>query len=170
MGRELFLCDESHVMARPWAEAGYECVCVDLQGRESEPGIEHVQADVREYRPDFPVVFWGADACWKLGIATGAPGFIENPVGKLSTAWGGPDFTFDPWQYGDGYQKRTCIWGFNGFVMPPFSVAEKPAGCDQRIHRMAPGPDRARRRSETPPGFARAVFEANAPCRKRGAA
>ncbi len=46
--------------------------------------------------------------------------------------------------------------------MPEPLVAEKPVDCDQRIWTMPPSADRADKRSETPMGFANAVFKANA--------
>jgi len=89
-----------------------------------------------------------------------APYIIENPVSTVSKYWREPDYYFDPCDYGDPYTKKTCIWAGNGFVMPPKSRVEPTEGS--RIHLMAPSPDRADRRSETPMGFSRAVFEANA--------
>lgn len=47
-------------MVRPWAEAGYRCICVDMQAHDDEPNIEHVVADVRDYLPplaDYAIVF-----------------------------------------------------------------------------------------------------------------
>jgi hypothetical protein len=102
--------------------------------------------------------------CLKIIHDAGCPGMIENPVSTFSTYWRKPDFIFDPWQYGPPhYDKKTCIWAEGGFLMPEPIVAVRPADTDQRIHRMPPGPERQRLRSETHPGFARAVFEANAP-------
>ena len=48
-----------------------------------------------------------------------------------------------------------------GFVMPPSCRDFTLASPDDRIHKAAPGPDRANYRSATPMGFARAVFKAN---------
>lgn len=100
-------------------------------------------------------------ACADLAEATGAPYMIENPVGQLSTYWRKPDYTFDPCDYGDPYTKKTCLWTGGGFVMPEKHRVEPAQGS--KMHRMAPSPERANLRSATPPGFARAVFEANAP-------
>ena len=86
---------------------------------------------------------------------------IENPVGRIAGIAGECEHTFDPWQYGDGYQKKTCLWTGNGFIMPEPSVTEKPEDCDQRIWKMPPSEDRADKRSETPMGFARAVYSSN---------
>lgn len=112
------------------------------------------------------------DACRAICEDSGAPWMIENPVGRLSTCWREPDYTFDPWEYGDDYTKRTCLWTGGGFVMPPKVRAgdlfakptEYQGPIDKtRIHHASPGPERANLRSVTPAGFARAVYEANAP-------
>jgi hypothetical protein len=64
---------------------------------------------------------------------------------------------FDPADYGDPYTKRTCLWGrFNAPYKTPVAATE-----GSKMHRMAPSPERAAKRSETPAGFARAFFEAN---------
>lgn len=53
-----------------------------------------------------------------------APWLIENPISVLSTHWREPDFIFHPYEYdgytedNDSYQKATCLWTSNGFVMP----------------------------------------------------
>ena len=91
------------------------------------------------------------------------PWMVENPISTFSTYWRKPDYIFNPWQYGDGYDKKTCLWTGGGFVMPEPTVPERPEDTDQRIHRMPPGPDRQHLRSVTPMGFARAVFAANHP-------
>jgi len=99
-----------------------------------------------------------------------APYLIENPVSTISTYWRKPDFTFHPHDYTgfcleDNYSKKTCLWTGGGFVMPPANRAAL-GEPDDRIHKCAPGPDRANIRSATPMGFAQAVFEANAPCQR----
>jgi len=100
-------------------------------------------------------------AAVKLAEWAGAPYMIENPVSAVSSYWREPDYTFHPWQYGDLYTKKTCLWCGNGFVMPEPIYTSPPDGTDNRIHTMSPGPERADKRSETPLGFARAVYEAN---------
>ena len=82
---------------------------------------------------------------------------LENPVGRLSRFYGPPVLTFQPWEYGDPWTKRTCLWG--RFQPPAKNPVEPVEGG--KIHRMPPSPDRQRLRSITPPGFARAFFEAN---------
>jgi hypothetical protein len=91
---------------------------------------------------------------------------IENPVSTLSTYWREPNYTFDPYEY-DGYteednkyQKKTCLWTSNDFVLPePIESNE----YDQRIHQKYGGNNNSEKRSITPQGFANAVFEYNSP-------
>ena len=101
-----------------------------------------------------------ADACMRF-VALSNPDFwcIENPVGRLSRYYGKPIFTFHPYEYGDPYQKRTCLWG--KFSIPKKNLVEPTQGM--KLFRMYGGKsERTKRmRSITPPGFAQAFFEAN---------
>ena len=99
-----------------------------------------------------------SDACLRF-ITFGKPEWwaIENPVGRLSRFYGKPDFTFQPYEFGDPYQKRTCLWG--KFNIPKRNLVEPTEG--QKIWRMGPSPKRKEMRSITPQGFAKAFFEAN---------
>jgi hypothetical protein len=92
---------------------------------------------------------------------SGCPWMIENPVGRLSTLWRKPDYLFQPWEFGDNYSKKTCIWTGPRFRFPKPSVTEKPENVEELIWRMGPSDDRSDMRSITPRGFAQAVFEAN---------
>lgn len=94
----------------------------------------------------------------------GAFWMIENPVSMLSTYWRDPDYTFHPYEY-DGYtkednsyQKRTCLWTSNNFVMPTTDAVEE---WNEKIVEMKRTEDRKEKRSTTPMGFARAVYQAN---------
>jgi hypothetical protein len=94
------------------------------------------------------------------------PWMIENPVGMLSTYWRKPDFTFDPCDFGlydllspDDFTKRTCIWTGGGFKMPECQWIHPAQGS--KIVKMSPSISRQDERSETPMGFARAIFERN---------
>ena len=105
-------------------------------------------------------------ACLDVCESSAAPWMIENPIGALSTHWRKPDAKFDPCDYGgyltppgDAYTKRTCLWIGGGFVVPTPKPVFPVEGS--RMHLIPPSPDRANIRSETPAGFARAVFEAN---------
>jgi hypothetical protein len=103
------------------------------------------------------------NACYFAGSYSGAPFMCENPSGVIPTHFRKADYTFHPWNYGDDYQKLTCLWTGNGFIMPPKQITVKPEGTTQKIWDMSPGKDRANERSKTPAGFARAVFQANRP-------
>jgi len=107
-----------------------------------------------------------AEQCRTIGLASGAPFFVENPVSTLSKVFGKPDHTFHPYQFtayepADNYTKKTCLWTGNGFLMPTPHVDTTVGAPDNRIHAAPPGPERANFRSATPMGFARAVFDAN---------
>ncbi len=81
---------------------------------------------------------------------------IENPVGIMSTYYRKPDQIVQPWQYGHGETKKTCLWLFGLPLLVPTDIV---SGREQRIWRMPPGADRARLRSKTYPGIARAMAE-----------
>jgi hypothetical protein len=107
-----------------------------------------------------------AEQCRTIGRLSGAPWFVENPVGALSRVFGKPQHIFDPCDYtafepADNYTKRTCLWTGGGFVMPKPARDMTLGPPDDRIHKAAPGPERENFRSATPRGFARAVFQAN---------
>lgn len=115
------------------------------------------------------------NACRKVCEGSGAPWMLENPVGTLSTIteayWMAPSHSFDPCDYGDPYTKKTLLWTGGGFVMPPVvkpgDMFDRPTWVEptegSKMHLLPPSADRGDLRSETPMGFARAVFQANAP-------
>lgn len=107
------------------------------------------------------------DVSVKLGEWSGAPYLIENPVSTISTYWRKPDYVFDPCDYGDPWTKKTCLWVGNGFRMP--EKHRVPPSLGSKIHLMTPSADRADKRSETPEGFAMAVFQANNPIQRKTA-
>ncbi len=107
---------------------------------------------------------------------------LENPYhGFLRQFLGKPAFTFDPWEFGDGYQKRTALWG--DFTEPkknPVPMTEEAkakAKTNSHLHTLGVKFDylkskdihpehfgkfdRQTRRSITPAGFAKAFYEAN---------
>jgi hypothetical protein len=79
---------------------------------------------------------------------------IENPVGIMSTLYRKPDQVIQPWQFGHGETKATCLWLKN---LPPLRPTNIVEGREARIHRMPPGPDRWKERSRTFDGIARAM-------------
>ena len=200
-GTIVSLFDYSGVMVKPWVEAGYDAVCVDVQHEDSRDGnIYYINKDLMEpvgleYLEDivFVAAFPPCDhlavsgARWFKGkglrkladsinmFATaaefceesGAPYLIENPVSTISTYWRKPDYKFHPHYFtgyveNDNYTKNTCLWTGGGFKMPDPYQNDTLGDPDNRIHMAPPGKNQKQFRSQTPEGFAQAVFEANA--------
>ena len=140
---------------------GMECVraCLEIIWR-----IKEIQQATG--KKTLPLKFWA----------------LENPYhGFLRQFLGKPAFTFDPWEFGDGYQKRTALWGdFNDPKKKPIPMTKEvkaKAKTNSHLHTLgvkfdylkskdihpeAFGTlDRQARRSITPAGFAKAFYEAN---------
>lgn len=81
---------------------------------------------------------------------------VENPIGILSNKVRKPDQIIQPWQFGHGETKATCLWLKNLPLLKPTNVV---SGREARIHKMAPSPTRSKDRSRTYPGIARAMAE-----------
>jgi len=79
---------------------------------------------------------------------------IENPVCVKSSVWRKPDQVIQPWQYGHGETKATCLW-LKG--LPPLIPTDIVEGREPRVHRMPPGPNRWKERSRTYQGIANAM-------------
>lgn len=79
---------------------------------------------------------------------------IENPVSVISSAIRPPDQIIQPWEYGHGEVKATCLWLKNLPRLRPTCYVD---GRDARVHRMPPGPDRWKERSRTYQGVADAM-------------
>lgn len=205
----IFFCDRTGIMARPWAEAGFECWCIDTAHKIRCPRAERfgsgtinfVWGDVRSFRRPtaLPIVFaagfppcthvancgardfaikGGAmlrdaldtfESCRMAASWTGAPYCIENPAGVLVSHIGKWNHRFDPNQFAgyaddpssEAYTKATFLWTSNGFRFPEFRSVQPSLGS--KMHLLTPSDDRADIRAETPQGFARACFIANAP-------
>jgi len=99
------------------------------------------------------------DACLRfVAICKPAWWCLENPIGKLQRYLGKPRMYFDPSDYGDSYTKRTALWGNFNTALPTNFVAALEGS---KMHLLPPSENRARIRSVTPSGFARAFFQAN---------
>lgn len=79
---------------------------------------------------------------------------LENPISIISSHIRKPDQIIQPWQFGHGETKATCLW-LKG--LPKLTATEIVEGRDARIHRMAPSPDRWKERSRTYTGIASAM-------------
>lgn len=173
------LCGGTGSWSRPYGEAGYDVRVVTLP-----------DCDVRLLRrPDFPVHgilaappcthfsragawLWPrkgtaalleglgvVDACLRLIVLCNPAWWaLENPIGRLRDYLGSPAYRFDPWWFGDPWTKRTWLWG--RFAEPRRAVWQRPADTRVDVTTKMPSSWKAQR-AVTPPGFARAFFNAN---------
>lgn len=81
---------------------------------------------------------------------------LENPVSIISSRIRKPDQVVQPWWFGHGEVKATCLW-LKG--LPKLTATNIVEGRVARVHRMPPGPDRWKERSRTLPGLAAAMAE-----------
>ena len=81
---------------------------------------------------------------------------VENPVSIISTRIRKPDQIVQPWMFGHGETKATCLWLKN---LPPLKPTNIVEGREARVHKMPPGPERWKERSRTLPGLAAAMAE-----------
>ena len=79
---------------------------------------------------------------------------LENPVSIISSRIRKPDQVIQPWQYGHGETKATCLWLKNLPKLQPTDIVE---GREAKVHRMSPGPNRWKERSRTYQGIANAM-------------
>jgi site-specific DNA-cytosine methylase len=79
---------------------------------------------------------------------------LENPVGVISTRIRKPDQIIQPWMFGHGETKATCLWLKNLPVLIPTRIVE---GRHPRVHREPPSPERWKNRSRTLEGIASAM-------------
>ena len=96
---------------------------------------------------DFFMLFANCD-CHKIAI--------ENPIGIMSTVWRKPDQIIQPWMFGHGEIKATCLWLKNLPLLQPTNIVN---GREQRIWKMQPSKERAKIRSKTFSGIAKAMAE-----------
>ena len=79
---------------------------------------------------------------------------IENPISIISSKIRKPDQIIQPWMFGHGETKATCLWLKNLPKLKPTNVVD---GREQRIHYMPPSEDRWKMRSRTFNGIAKAM-------------
>jgi hypothetical protein len=181
----LVACEFSGEVRRAFAAKGHDAYSCDLRpaAYDGELDLWHFQMD---WRKAFALIKWdlvlGFPPCTDLCVS-GARHFqakradgrqanainffleftklpckwaIENPIGIMSTHYRKPDQIIQPWQFGHGETKATCLW-LNG--LPPLRPTKIVDGRESRIHRMSPSKDRAEKRSITYSGIARAMAE-----------
>lgn len=81
---------------------------------------------------------------------------IENPISVISSRIRKPDQIVQPWMFGHGETKATCLWLKN---LPKLTPTNIVAGREARVHRMPPGPNRWKERSRTFSGVADAMAD-----------
>jgi len=81
---------------------------------------------------------------------------IENPISIMSTRYRKPDQIIQPWMFGHGETKATCLWLKNLPLLVPTNIVE---GREARVHRMPPSEDRWKERSRTYTGIAQAMAD-----------
>lgn len=79
---------------------------------------------------------------------------IENPISVISSKIRKPDQIVQPWQFGHGETKATCLWLKGLPKLTPTNVVD---GREARVHKMPPGPNRWKERSRTYQGIADAM-------------
>lgn len=90
---------------------------------------------------------------------------IENPISVISSKIRKPDQVIQPWWFGESQKKATCLWLKNlPLLVPTNKLTPPPPGSPEdkewsAIHRCPPGEDRAKIRSKTFPGIAKAIAQ-----------
>ena len=181
MGRVLVACEYSGTVRDAFIAQGHDAMSCDLLPTES-PGPHHQGSvlDILDHGWDLMIAFppcthlassgarWfaakRADGRQQQGIEffmaianAGIPRIaIENPVGIMSTQWRKPDQIIQPWQYGHGETKATCLWLDGLPMLRPTDIVD---GREQRIWKLPPSPDRWKLRSTTFRGIADAMAQ-----------
>lgn len=135
------------VLNYPWDLMIAHPPCTHL----SVSGARHFAAKRMDERQQSAVSFF-----MTLANATIPRIAIENPVCIMSSLWRKPDQVIQPWQFGHGETKATCLW-LKG--LPPLVPTNVVEGREARIHRMPPSEDRWKLRSETYSGIAQAMAD-----------
>jgi hypothetical protein len=139
--------DVFDVIDYPWDLMIAHPPCTDL----AVSGARHFEAKKLDGRQQVSVSFFMALHRRSKHIPMVA---MENPVCIMSSLWRKPDQIIQPWQFGHGETKATCLWLKGLPLLQPTDVVE---GREARIHRMPPSDDRWKKRSETYKGIAKAM-------------
>ena len=182
--RVLVACEFSGIVRDAFADRGHDAYSCDLLPCERS-SFRHYQDDIRHVicRPEMVAMdlLIAFPPCTHLAVSgarwfkdkrdeqTEAVSFvhwlmslpfpriaIENPIGVLSTKIRKPDQIIQPWMFGHGETKATCLWLRN---LPPLKPTNIVEGRHARVHREPPGPDRWKNRSRTYQGIANAMAE-----------
>jgi site-specific DNA-cytosine methylase len=183
MARVLIACEYSATVRDAFRARGHDAWSCDLLPTEGDPAW-HYQEDVRKVsRREHWDLMIAHPPCTHLsvsgarhfaakqasGVQQEALGFVadlfsapikhialENPVSIISSRFRKPAQIIQPWQFGHGETKATCLWLTNLPTLKPTNIVE---GREARVHRMAPGPNRWKERSRTFAGVAEAMAD-----------
>jgi len=184
--RILIACEFSGIVREAFAAKGHTTISCDLLPSEKccSKNAYHYQSDVLKFIEDNPEYFdlmIAHPPCTYLAVS-GARWFskrqkeqeqalsfvlalanvpiekicIENPISVLSTKWRKPDQIIQPWMFGHGETKATCLWLKNLPKLKPTNIVE---GREGRIWKESPRKDRWKNRSRTLTGIAEAMAE-----------
>ena len=179
----LIACEESQIVTIEFRRLGIEAFSCDIQECSGGHPEWHLQQDVIstiKKKWDMIIAF---PPCTHLAVS-GAKWFeekrkdgrqqqgikffmkfancnckrisIENPIGIMSTIYRKPNQIIQPWQFGHGETKATCLWLKN---LPLLRLTNIVEGRGNRIHKMPPSKDRPKLRSKTYLGIAKAMAE-----------
>lgn len=173
-------CEFSGVVREAFRKKGHDAWSCDLIPSEDNSEY-HIQEDVRKviyegwdlgifFIPCTHLCVSGArwfnqktvlqenalDFCARIMLAPIEHIAIENPIGVISTKIRKPDQIIQPWQFGHGETKATCLW-LKG--LPELKPTKMVEGREQRIFRMPPSEKRSMERSRTYPGIAEAMAD-----------
>jgi site-specific DNA-cytosine methylase len=177
--RVLIACEFSGVVRDAFAKRGHDAWSCDLLPTES-PG-QHFQEDVSKLLAFHWDLLIAHPPCTHLSVS-GARWFkdkqleqaqalefvrlllsskidkiaLENPISVISSRIRKPDQIIQPWQFGHGETKATCLWLKNLPKLKPTNIV---IGRVARVHHCPPGPDRWKERSRTLTGIANAMAE-----------
>ena len=135
------------VIDYPWDLAIFHPPCTHL----SVSGSRHFAEKKMDGRQQAAVSFFMRIVRQSAHIPKVA---IENPVCIMSSLYRKPDQIIQPWQFGHGETKATCLWLKGLPLLTPTEIVE---GREARIHRMPPSADRWKERSRTYQGIADAM-------------
>jgi hypothetical protein len=173
----LVACESSGIVRDAFAALGHDAWSCDIEPTE-RPG-QHIQDDVLAHLDEGWDLMIAHPPCTHLAVS-GARWFetkqveqrkaihffmelaesrifriaIENPVCIISTLWRKPDQIIQPWQFGHGETKATCLWLKN---LPKLTPTKIVSGRVPRVHYASPGPNRSKDRSRTLTGVAQAM-------------
>lgn len=124
----------------PWDFIGLHPSCTAM----AVSGNRHYGVGKPKHHLRVEAIEWTA-ALWDVAIAHAKHVYLENPVSVLSQ-WKKPTQTIQPWQFGHGETKATCLWLHN---LPPLMPTNIVTGREQRIWKLPPIADRWKIRSKT---------------------